>query len=91
MPGSLVAALVLFVLLQVVIIRSVKVLNENQRGVVFRLGRFQRIVGPGLIVIVPGIDRLYKIDLSAKVSGWQGLSKDQLEAKVKEIALIEFK
>ncbi len=36
---------------------SIKVLREYERGVVFFLGRFQRVKGPGLIIIIPGSSR----------------------------------
>lgn len=73
------------------IIPSVKVINENQRAVVFRLGKLEKVVGPGMVVIVPHIDRLFKVDLNSKIPGWQGLSPEQLNDKVKEVALQEFK
>ena len=45
---------------------SVKVLREYERGVVFFLGRFQAVKGPGLIIIIPGIQQMVKVDLSAR-------------------------
>ncbi|MFH1415335.1 MAG: slipin family protein [Elusimicrobiota bacterium] len=42
---------------------SLKILREYERGVIFRLGRFSKVKGPGLIFIIPLIDRMVKTDL----------------------------
>jgi regulator of protease activity HflC (stomatin/prohibitin superfamily) len=47
----------------ILIVSSLRVLREYERGVVFLLGRFWRVKGPGLIVIVPGIQQMVRIDL----------------------------
>ena len=62
---------------------SIKVVNESERLAVFRLGRFLNIVGPGLVIINPLIDRTVKVNLSEKIPGLQGLSKEELDEKVK--------
>ena len=55
-------AVVLFVIF--VVASAVRIVNEYERGVVFRLGRVQgRAKGPGLFFLVPVIDRLIKVDL----------------------------
>jgi len=41
---------------------SIKILREYERGVVFFLGRFQGVKGPGLIVIIPGIQQIMRVD-----------------------------
>lgn len=87
MSGVLIITFILFLVLML----SLKIINENQRGVLFRLGRFEKVIGPGLVFTLPSLDRLLKIDLNEKVPGWQGLSADQLDAKVKELALGELK
>ena len=56
------------------------IINENQRGALFRLWRFVKIIGPGMIVVLPSIDQLIKVELNDKVPGWQGLNPEQLEA-----------
>src|SRR5580658_7281097 len=45
------------------VLTSLKVLNEYERGVVFRLGRIIGAKGPGLIFLIPVIDRMSRIDL----------------------------
>ena len=53
----------LFVFTVVFLGSALKVLREYERGVVFRLGRVLEAKGPGLILLIPGIDRLVKISL----------------------------
>jgi len=45
------------------LIASIKVLREWERGVILRLGRLQKVRGPGLTFIIPVVDRLYRVDL----------------------------
>lgn len=53
-----------FVLLAVIVIpQAVRILREYERGVVFRWGRLQAAKGPGLILLIPWVDRLVKMDL----------------------------
>jgi regulator of protease activity HflC (stomatin/prohibitin superfamily) len=44
-------------------VMSVKVLNEYERGVIFRLGRIIGAKGPGLIILIPVLDRMVRVDL----------------------------
>src|SRR5512136_13391 len=59
--GSPIIFLVIFLL--ILAASAIKILREYERGVVFRLGRLIGAKGPGLIFIIPGIDRLLKISL----------------------------
>ena len=59
--GALVIILAIFAL--VVLFSAIKVLREYERGVIFRLGRLIDQKGPGLILLIPFIDRMVKIDL----------------------------
>ena len=43
--------------------QAVKITNEYERGVIFRLGRFAGVRGPGLFLIIPIIERMFKVDL----------------------------
>jgi len=53
----------LVVLVIILLALSIKILREYERAVVFFLGRFQRVFGPGLIVIIPGIQQMVRVDL----------------------------
>jgi regulator of protease activity HflC (stomatin/prohibitin superfamily) len=61
---ALVVVIVVLLVLAVILLpAAVKVLPEYQRGVVFRLGRITGIRGPGLIILIPIIDKMRRIDL----------------------------
>jgi len=75
-----------------VIRASIRVLQEYERGVVFRLGRFTKVKGPGLIFLLPGIDRLEKVDLriiTMDVPTQEVITKDNVTIKVN--AVVYFK
>ncbi len=59
--GALVIILAIFAL--IVLFSAIKILREYERGVIFRLGRLIDQKGPGLILLIPFIDRMVKIDL----------------------------
>ena len=64
LAGSLgTTALALAILLFVILSAAIKVLKEWERGVILRLGRLRPIKGPGLIFIIPIIDRVFRVDL----------------------------
>jgi regulator of protease activity HflC (stomatin/prohibitin superfamily) len=51
------------VLIAVILFNVFKILPEYQRGVIFMLGRFWKVKGPGLIILIPGIQRMFRVDL----------------------------
>ena len=59
--GALVIILAIFAL--ILLFSAIKILREYERGVIFRLGRLIDQKGPGLILLIPFIDRMVKIDL----------------------------
>ena len=48
-------------------VSAVRILREYERGVVFLLGRFWRVKGPGLFLIIPGIQQMVRVDLRTVV------------------------
>jgi len=50
-----------------VIMASVKILREYERAVVFTLGRFQRVKGPGLVLLIPFFQEMVRVDLGVRV------------------------
>ena len=54
---------ILIVALLLIVASSIKITNEYERGVVFRLGRYVGVRGPGLIFVVPIIENMTKVDL----------------------------
>lgn len=59
--GTLIVILAILAL--IVLFAAIKILREYERGVIFRLGRLMNQKGPGLILLIPFIDRMVKIDL----------------------------
>jgi len=53
----------LFIIGGTLLAAIIKILREYERGVIFRLGRFLGVKGPGLIILIPGIDRIVRVDL----------------------------
>jgi regulator of protease activity HflC (stomatin/prohibitin superfamily) len=73
------------ILALVVAISSVRIANEYQRAVVFRLGRLRRARGPGLYFLIPAIERQVLIDLrvvTADVEEQDAITKDNVPVKV---------
>ena len=61
--GTLIFFIVLIVIIIYFLTATLKVVQEYERGVVFRLGRFAGARGPGLIILIPVLERMVKIDL----------------------------
>ena len=79
---SLVPFLVIFLIL---LFNTVKILNEYERAVVFRLGRFSGVRGPGLIILLPGIEKMRRVDLrtvTMDIPSQDIISKDNVTLKV---------
>src|SRR5437879_12746111 len=55
------------VIVVILIASSIKILREYERAVVFLLGRFQAVKGPGLIIIIPVIQQMVRVDLRTVV------------------------
>jgi len=51
------------VILIVILAFAIRILREYQRGVIFTLGRFTGVKGPGLIILIPGIQKMVRVDL----------------------------
>ena len=54
-------------LLVVILYNTIKILKEYERGVVFLLGRFYKVKGPGLIILIPFVQKMTKVDLRVMV------------------------
>jgi regulator of protease activity HflC (stomatin/prohibitin superfamily) len=78
------AVLVVLILL----ISSLRVLREYERGVVFMLGRFYRVKGPGLVLIIPAIQQMVRVDLRTivmDVPSQDVISRDNVSVKVNAV------
>ncbi|MDO3376830.1 slipin family protein [Geoalkalibacter halelectricus] len=80
--------LVILALLVVIIASAIRMLYEYERGVVFRLGRFSSVKGPGLRFIIPGVDRMVKVSLrtvAMDVPPQDVITKDNVSIKVNAV------
>ena len=76
------------VILLFLLFSAVRVVQEYERGVIFRLGRFVGAKGPGLFFIIPFIDRMVKVDLrtiTLDVPAQEGISRDNVTLKVNAV------
>ena len=93
MDGGMYAAIVFLVfLLLVVATSSIKIAKEYERGVVFRLGRLTPLKGPGLFFVVPGIDRVTKVDLrviTLEVPQQEVITSDNVTVKVNAVIFFQ--
>ena len=73
-PGSLFPYIVVIILVLFILANAIRILREYERGVIFRLGRLVGAKGPGLILLIPIIDKMVEIAklLRAKVQGDDG-------------------
>ena len=65
-----------------------KILNEYERGVVFTFGRFTGVKGPGIIILVPFVQRMVKVDLRVivlDVPTQDVISRDNVSVKVNAV------
>ncbi|TMD16211.1 MAG: slipin family protein [Chloroflexi bacterium] len=87
--GALVVLAVIVVVVLVALTSAVRIINEYERGVLFRLGRLMDLKGPGLRLIIPfGIDRLVKMDLrtvTLEVPPQEVISHDNVTIKVNAV------
>ncbi|PKL29908.1 MAG: hypothetical protein CVV45_20235, partial [Spirochaetae bacterium HGW-Spirochaetae-10] len=68
--------------------QAIRVLKEYERGVVFRLGRFSNVKGPGLIILIPFIDKMEKVSLrtvAMDVPPQDIITKDNVTTKVNAV------
>jgi regulator of protease activity HflC (stomatin/prohibitin superfamily) len=77
------------VFLTVLLAAAIRILREYERGVVFRLGRLIGAKGPGLILLIPVIDRMVKVDLrtvTLNIPPQEVITRDNVPARVNAVA-----
>src|ERR671928_1007858 len=75
-------------LIFIIAIASIKILREYERGVVFFLGRFDKVKGPGLILVIPPIQQVVRVDLRTRVFDvppQDVISRDNVSVKVNAV------
>jgi len=79
------------ILVFIILISSVKILREYERGVVFFLGRFHSVMGPGLIFVVPPIQQMVRVDLRTRVFDvppQDVITRDNVSVKVNAVVYL---
>jgi regulator of protease activity HflC (stomatin/prohibitin superfamily) len=87
MSGIIVVVLIVVVVL-VLLSSTIKIVQEYERGVIFRLGRLIGAKGPGLFLIIPFVDRMVKVDLrvvTLDVPPQDVITKDNVTVKVNAV------
>lgn len=85
---ELTAVAIVALLVIVILYNTIKILKEYERGVIFLLGRFQKVKGPGLILLFPGIQKMTKVDLRVivmDVPTQDVISRDNVSVKVNAV------
>jgi len=78
----------ILLIIALVILASFRVLREYERGVVFMLGRFWRVKGPGLILLIPVVQQMVRVDLRTvvlDVPPQDVISRDNVSVKVNAV------
>ncbi len=80
--------LTIVLLIVALLAASLRILREYERGVVFMLGRFWKVKGPGLVVIIPGIQQMVRVDLRTvvfDVPSQDVISRDNVSVQVNAV------
>lgn len=88
MPGGLTVIIVIIVFALFVLLNAIRILAEYERGVIFRLGRMIGVKGPGLILLIPFIDRMVKVSLrtyTMDVPPQDIITRDNVTVKVNAV------
>jgi regulator of protease activity HflC (stomatin/prohibitin superfamily) len=87
MAWGIVAVILLFIV--IVLLSAIKIVTEYERGVVFRLGRVAGVRGPGLILLIPFIERMVKVDLrtvTMDIPAQEVITRDNVTVRVNAVA-----
>ena len=85
---ALIPPLILVVIIVVLVASSLRILREYERGVVFQLGRFWKVKGPGLVILVPFIQQMVRVELRTvvlDVPSQDVISRDNVSIKVNAV------
>src|SRR4029078_12775116 len=72
----------------IILLSAIKIVQEYERGVVFRLGRLAGVRGPGLILLIPFVERMMKIDLRTITMDWPAqevITRDNVTVRVNAV------
>ena len=78
----------IIVIVAIILLRSIRVANQYERSVVFRLGKYNRTAGPGLYLVLPIVEWQIRIDLrvvTTDVAAQEGITRDNVPIKVNAV------
>ncbi len=81
--------IVIFVIILLILSSAIRILREYERGVVFRLGRFAGVRGPGFVILIPFVDRMVKVStriITLDVPTQDVITRDNVSIKVDAVA-----
>lgn len=90
MSGWPAVVIVLAVVVSAVAVASLRIVKEYERGVAFRLGRLRGPLGPGIVVVLPGIDKMVRVDLrtvTLTIPPQEVITRDNVTARVNAVVL----
>ncbi len=76
------------ILVAMIVFSAIKILREYERGVIFLLGKFYRVKGPGIIIVIPGVQKMVKVSLRTVVMDVPPqdiITKDNVTVKVNAV------
>ena len=88
MTGAIIGIVVFLFVVLIVASTAIRIAQEYERGVVFRLGRFTGVRGPGIYFLIPFIERSVKVDLrvvTMDVPSQEAITKDNVTVKVNAV------
>src|SRR5438046_10043386 len=86
--GNFIPLLVVVIAGGLLLMNAMRVVQEYERGVIFRLGRLVGARGPGLILLIPGAERMRKVDLrivTLEVPAQEAITRDNVTVKVNAV------
>ncbi len=85
---NIISTATLVILVLAFLFAAIRILREYERGVIFLLGRFWKVKGPGLIIVIPGIQQMVRVDLRTivmDVPSQDVISQDNVSVKVNAV------
>ena len=86
--SALISFVIVLAILLFLISTAIKIIPEYERAVIFRLGRVQKVKGPGLIFLIPFVDRAVRVDLrvvTMDVPSQEAITRDNVTVKVNAV------
>jgi regulator of protease activity HflC (stomatin/prohibitin superfamily) len=90
-PFGLSFGLGIAILVAIFLVSAIRILREYERGVVFFLGRFHSVKGPGLVIVIPAVQQMVRVDLRTRVFDvppQDVISRDNVSVKVNAVVYL---